>query len=185
MGAVFDPETLHSIVRNVVGPPIGELLPKLVDELSARYPGHIAEPDRWVLNNAGGAMGAMLILHASLTEYVIVFGTPIGTEGHSGRFSSDDYFMILDGEQRAFEPGALEPEIYRPGDMHHLPRGVAKAYRVVDHCWALEYARGNIPMMLPFGLADAFTSTLDVKTVWETLKVYTASATRELMQGKF
>ncbi|MFW6049538.1 MAG: ERG2 family protein [Myxococcota bacterium] len=184
MGAIFDPHVLHRTAAAHVGRPIEEIIPALVEDLRARYPGHIAGPDRWVLNNAGGAMGAMAILHASITEYVILFGTPIGTEGHSGRFSSDDYFIILDGEQRAFAPGSLEPEIYRPGDMHHLPRGVAKAYRIPDRCWALEYARGNIPKMLPFGLADAFSSTLDVRTVWDTLRVYARAATRELLRGK-
>jgi C-8 sterol isomerase len=184
MGAIFDPDVLHQAAKDAIGRPIEDIIPHIVEDLGARYPGHIQMPDRWVLNNAGGAMGAMLVLHASITEYVIIFGTPIGTEGHSGRFSSDDYFIILDGEQRAFAPGSLEPEIYRPGDLHHLPRGVAKAYRIPDHCWALEYARGNIPKMLPFGFADAITSTLDVRTVWDTLSVYTRAATRELLQGK-
>ncbi|MFW5926020.1 MAG: ERG2 family protein [Myxococcota bacterium] len=184
MAAIFDPKVLHEVAESAIGQPIEELIPRIADELAERYPGHIRTPDRWVLNNAGGAMGAMLILHASITEYVIIFGTPIGTEGHTGRFSSDDYFFILEGEQRAFAPGSLEPEVYRPGDLHHLPRGVAKAYRIPDRCWALEYACGNIPMMLPFGLADAVSSTLDVRTVWDTLRVYAGAATRELLQGK-
>ncbi|MCG8591735.1 MAG: ERG2 family protein [Proteobacteria bacterium] len=184
MGFVFDPETLGEIVRGVVGQPMPRLLPQLTEELERAYPGHIRRPDEWVFNNAGGAMGAMTILHASLTEYVILFGTPIGTEGHSGRFWAEDFFYILEGEQWAYEPGELVRQVYKPGDMHRLPRGRAQGYRIPEHCWALEYARGAIPLMLPFGFADTFTSTLDFPTLWRTLRIYGASVLRELSQGK-
>jgi C-8 sterol isomerase len=129
-------------------------------------------------------MGAMSVLHASLTEYVMIFGTPLGTEGHSGRFFVDDYFIILAGEQWAFSAGQFEREIYRPGDMHHLPKRHAKQYKIPDMCWALEYARGPIPTMLPFGLVDTFTSTLDFRSLLQTLWMYAKGVTKELRQGK-
>jgi C-8 sterol isomerase len=151
-----------------------------------RYPGWVEEEPQWMFNNAGGAMGAMLVLHCSLSEYVIIFGTPIGTEGHTGRYPiTDDYFTILHGEQWAYEAGGLEKEIYRPGDQHHLPRGVAKGYKMPDGgCWALEYARGNIPVMLPFGFADGLSSTLDLPTIAATVKASAVSMFRNTLKGK-
>lgn len=184
MGHVFDPQGLHEVAKRVVGRPMGVLLPSLVEGLVERWPTHIETDHRWVFNNAGGAMGALTILHASVTEYLIVFGTPIGTEGHTGRFWADDYFFILEGEQWAYDAGQLERSVYRPGDMHHLPRGGARGYRIPEHCWALEYARGFIPSMLPFGFADAVSSTLDLRSVARTVQLYGRCAVGQLLRGK-
>jgi len=182
----FDQDTLAKIARDVLkkNHTTQGLFSELVSALDKQYPGRINVKEEWVFNNAGGAMGALYLLHGSLTEYLIIFGSPIGTEGHTGRYFADDYFIILDGEQWAFSEGQSTREVYKPGDMHHLVRGTAQAYRIPDHCWALEYARGWIPLMLPFGVADTIFSTLDVYTLGRTLWIYGKGIVGQLLSGK-
>ncbi|KAI9485453.1 MAG: ERG2/sigma1 receptor-like protein [Benjaminiella poitrasii] len=184
---IFDQHKLQEIAqRNIAKYPndTHEMITHIADELAKEYPGHILTEEDWVFNNAGGAMGTMWILHASVTEYVIIFGTPVGTEGHTGRFLSDDYFIILEGEQWAASAGDLDRTVFKPGDMHLLARGEAQHYRFPERTWALEYARGWIPTMLPFGMFDVLFSTVDFHSFFHTFKLYGKSLIHELLQGK-
>lgn len=67
-------------------------------------------------------------------------------------------------------------------------------------CFALEYARGEshflswrtdlkrdsgwIPLMMPFGLADTFTSTLDPITMYHTVRITAREMIRNIFIGK-
>ncbi|TFK96321.1 ERG2/sigma1 receptor-like protein [Pterulicium gracile] len=193
---VLDPKELHQLSQDAIaahGNNTGAIIQHIVTHLSS--PTHPTQSPKkiihfntdsteWVFNNAGGAMGAMYIIHASITEYLIIFGTPLGTEGHSGLHTADDYFHILTGEQWAFEPGALEMERYTPGMVHLMRRGVAKQYKMHKGCFALEYARGWIPLMLPFGYADSLSSTLDYVTLYQTTVRTGREIIKNLLIGK-
>lgn len=205
---IFDPTSLHELAKDAIASSPNNtagMIEHIVTNLTATYPSTQirinTDSSEWVFNNAGGAMGAMYIIHASVTEYLIIFGTPLGTEGHTGLHTADDYFNILVGEQWAFRPGALEMERYPAGSVHFLPRGTAKQYKMHEGCFALEYARGIvilpsatillipcstgwIPLMLPFGFADTITSTLDIPTFYNTARVTGREMLKNLLIGK-
>ncbi|KKY21431.1 putative c-8 sterol isomerase [Phaeomoniella chlamydospora] len=154
---VFDPARLQEISRNAIsihGNNSEPLLRQITQDLKAEYGDAVVdwEKEDWFFNNAGGAMGSMVILHASISEYLIFFGTALQTEGHSGVHLADDYFTILVGEQHTAAAGDLTPTIYGPGQQNHLKRGDAIQYSMPKTCFALELAQGWIPAMLPFGM---------------------------------
>jgi hypothetical protein len=184
MAYVFDPERLHEIAKEAVGLAPAEIFGKVASTLGRAYPRHVATDEAWVFNNAGGAMGQMSILHASLSEYIIVFGTPIGTEGHSGRYRTEVWDFMIAGEMWCYHEGEMERAVYGPGEAAHLGHKKAKGYRIPDHAWMLEYGRGPIPTMLAFGMADTVFSTLDLRTFVRSLGRYAKLTIKELLQGK-
>jgi len=184
MGYIFDPDVLHEIARMGVGLPHDQMFQVVAEELDKRYPGRLRKHRRWIFNVAGGAMGSLTILYASLSEYLIFFGTAIGTEGYSGRYWADVYDVMMDGEMWCYTPGQFEPVVYKPGDMSHLKWREEKGYRAMERSWMLEYSRGWIPLMLPFGVLGSLLQTLDFRSMGRQFRDYGGTCIKELLRGK-
>jgi len=185
MGYVFDPDELFRISRLGKDRPFDEMVRVVVDELVRVYPDHVDPAPRWVFSLAGGATGIMAVLHGSLSEYLIVFGSPVGTEGFSGRYRIDIHDFVMAGEMWTYtEARHGERVITRPGERALLPRGDVKGFRISEECWMLEYARGPVPTSLPMALGDAVFSGMDPTTIAKTLYYYGRLVLGELRRGK-
>ena len=171
-GYVFDPQVIHEVSRKHLDQPLEQMFANITAELAERYPGAIDDSKPWIFNNAGGVMLQMKLLHASTKEYVMIWGTPIGSEGHTGRHLAEFYDTVLDGEAWYYTEGQFTRDEYKPGDHIFLGKGQSAGMHYPDHVWMVEYARGILPSLLPFGLADALLSTLDYKTALQTVQIY-------------
>ncbi|XP_067658667.1 sigma non-opioid intracellular receptor 1-like [Haliotis asinina] len=171
---LFSDEVVSKIAKKYIGQDPKTSFPKIIKDFQRQYPGHILpdEDMQWIFMNAGGWMGAMCILHASLTEYVLLFGTAVDTVGHSGRYWANISDTILTGSFRQWQEGQLKSTVFEPGDIVYHPIGTAASVSWSHGTWMVEYGRGFIPSTLTFALADTFFSTTDFVTLFYILRIY-------------
>lgn len=173
MNYIFDPDILYKVAKKGMGLPYQQMFETVRAELEQKYPGRINDKIEWMFNNAGGCMYSVAVLHASVSEYILIFGSPIGTQGHTGRHFAEIYDFVIDGELWYFsEDRPFERMVRKSGDKYYLGKLQSEGLCIPNQAWVLEYAKGIIPSMLLFGVADSFFSTLDLKTVVRTFGIY-------------
>src|SRR5947209_14714135 len=128
----FDPGVLAELCGAVIERPLenGEMFTALIEKLSNAYPDLIENKQRrWIGTRAGGILGKISFLHVGLREYLLIFGSPCGTNGFTGRYNYMDlYKVILAGEYTTYdlETDQIAPATYGPGDLSHLGKGEAR-----------------------------------------------------------
>ncbi|HNR29348.1 MAG TPA: hypothetical protein PKI11_00530 [Candidatus Hydrogenedentes bacterium] len=163
----FTPEEIHETSLLGIDKPIEQAVADIVAELKTRYPKQIREDLHWHFNRTGGTLGQMAILYASTKEYILIFGTPIGSEGFSGRYADMTVWdCMFAGEMRTYTEGQLAPTLYLPGDCAVLEPKQGKGYNMTPGTWMLEYTRGNIPAALPIGVFAPVSVTADFRNAW-------------------
>lgn len=186
MKYVFEPDTLHQIAKQGIDLSDEERFEYIRQRLTEQYPGHICNKLDWVLMNSGGCIYAVAVLHASLKEYLLIFGNSIGTSGHTGRHWTEIYDFVIDGELWYFkEELPWQRIVHKAGDRYYLAPHHSEALRISDRAWVLEYARGPIISILPFGLAGSLFTTLDFKTIFRIIGIYGKLVIKELFRFNY
>jgi len=134
-----------------------EAFENITAELIARYPKHIKPTSGFVFINAGGFMGSFKLIHASLSEYILFFGSPIGTlaqflviwfnflrilhhtgtTGHSGRYWGDIYDFLLTGEFWQWNEGDTKFVVHHPGAKIIHEKWAATGIKIKEGSWML------------------------------------------------
>ena len=172
MAYVFDPDVVHECALACLDKPKPAMFEAFAAAMEGRYPDRLDLDQPWIFSNAGGAMIQMKLYYASIFEYIMIWGTPIGSEGHSGRHAVGFWDTVIDGEMWYYGEGQFERRVYRPADRVYVGPRQARGMNFTDGVWAVEYARGPLPLSVPFGVADELLSTLDVATAVQTLSIY-------------
>jgi len=170
----FTPEEIQSIANLGQGLPLGERWELMRQELERTHPGKIATSLKWTFNAAGNVVCNLALVYASPNEYVAFFGTPIGSTGFSGYYTQADVWdCMVAGQMYTFDPGQFEKSVYNAGDTAYLKAGSRRVFRYVDSCWMIDYARGNISSMFPYGIINpAAYNTLDTLSASEQVANY-------------
>lgn len=179
----IDPIVLEQIVQGVVEQSKAQNLDSEAsielarEKIAEHYPNVVSKTPRcWMGSRAGGVLGKMTLLHASMSEYLIIFGCPTASSGFSGRYNFVeiwDFFFAGETLTCDLESNQIKPNIYKAGDKGFLPKGQALSCEFKADTWMVEYGRGWIVTALPFALMDSILSSVELKSFYLTAKEYT------------
>jgi C-8 sterol isomerase len=158
---VFDPQLLEQIVRDSVArfATPQERLQYIEQELANRYPKYVSTNRPYHFIGAGGTFGAVKILHASITEYIIVYGTKFANSGPSGRFPFVVRDYVVSGRLATHLPENVhEVNYFWPGQVTTLKPFKNNFYQMEPDTWLIEYGSGFIPGSLVSILANLVTT---------------------------
>ena len=162
---------LGKVAKQVAALPLdnGELITRAIHSLADEYPDLIdPTPGRWVGSKAGGILGKVRFLYFSPREYIVIFGSPTGTQGFSGRYKHvqiHKFLMAGHIDSYDLESDETIPMTLLPGEHTCLEKGQARGLTIHPGSWHIEYGRGAVATTLPFAMVDTLLVSLELESV--------------------
>jgi hypothetical protein len=159
----------------------GELITRAIELLGDEYPDLIdPKPGRWVGSKAGSILGKVRFLYFSPREYIVIFGSPTGTQGFSGRYKHVEiHKFLMAGQIDSYdmEFDEMLPMTLRPGEHTCLENGHARGLTIHPGSWHIEYG-GAVVTTLPFAMVDTLLVSLELESVRCSTVEFTELVTR-------
>lgn len=178
MKYTLDPYAIAEACQGILDLPLesGERLTAAVGRVAELYPDHVdPSRERWIFTKAGGICGKVSFLHASMHEYLLLFGAPVATYGFSGRHNHVAIQkFVLAGRYTTYDPETAQivPGVFGPGDLVDLPKGQVRNMEIAAGSWHFEFGRGPVVTAMPFGLVDVVVSSMQIRPVLQTAADY-------------
>ena len=115
-------------------------------------------------SKAAGILGKVRFLYFSPREYIVLFGSPTGTQCFSGRYKRVQIHNFLMAGQIDQESDEMLPMTLRPGEHTCLDKGHARGLTIHPGPWHIEYGRGAVVTTLPFAMVDTLFLSLEVES---------------------
>ncbi len=167
----IDPEVLGKLAKQVVSLRLtgDELIDRAIELISAEYPDLVDPvPGRWVGSKAGGILGKVRFLYFSPREYVVIFGSPTGTQGFSGRYKRVQiHKFLIAGQIDSYDIESDDTGVMTllPGEHTCMEKGRARGITIHPGSWHIEYGRGAVATTLPFAMVDTLLVSLEFQSV--------------------
>jgi hypothetical protein len=174
----FDPEVINGIAQRHLGKPMAEMADAIGRDLKTCYPDYVDTEQPLVFNGGGGIMYQLKIFAMTPHEYIMICGSSIGSSGFSGRHPAAFWDTVLSGQANYMHQDQWESKSYRTGDRIFVDRWQSATIDFPDHCWMLEYARGTLIWLLPFGMINIFSNTLDFRSLFRLVRIYSMLSQR-------
>jgi C-8 sterol isomerase len=166
----LDPYELRDLALQHVGKPVPQIAADLEHDLVAKYGNMIQTDMPWVLTPAGFVMYQVKMVFARRNEYLGLMGVPVASTGHTGRHPVTYYDTILSGGSRNASATDLIATDVKAGDFLVTRPWEAFTANIDDHIFFLEYCRGPLATIMPFGLANFVFGTLDLKSAGQIMR---------------